>query len=541
MRWRHLNLAIGMFALLALPIAATGAPQAPAPQGVNPPPAGEAGTTPRLTSPQPQQDTFTEADETPGSRDVTVSFNENFIADRLPFDVPFNVTGTVETTVRRLELSVYRVPTNVALDRLITSLQNTVNCVTQQPQGRLVSQSVATPGTGGAFSLFVNALDPQYYYALCFVGVTPVPSTEFDADVRRILANLIPRLDSGGDITNAMLADVRGAMSGRIADIGAGRPVRATIPDGNLFDSKRPSDPRFGPLAAALGAPFVAMGLQATNYTNDVNDFVAKVAKAGTDATLRFSSEFAAALATVSRPLPNRASAVTGPSAFDSSTFRFEEARAALDNAVKAAAPGSAELTTLNDLVTDLQQLVNAAQTYGVEYDRLRNAAATLLTFVALEARAVTVTLGSSVLSADLARSAYVSLDAGIAYPWRLESMVFYAGTNIYFRPINKAAPLRYKGTFLHRFALTVGLTSTVNDESRRASDLRTTEEDDTSNSLLLGVGLRVTPSLRVGGGVLVFKEADPNPLIDQSSVAVTPYVSFTADVDVARMFRSLF
>ncbi|HZI79176.1 MAG TPA: hypothetical protein VFD69_06665, partial [Vicinamibacterales bacterium] len=391
------------------------------------------------------------------------------------------------------------------------------------------------------FSLFVNALDPQYYYALCFVGVTPVPSTEFDADVRRILANLIPRLDSGGDITNAMLADVRGAMSGRIADIGAGRPVRATIPDGNLFDSKRPSDPRFGPLAAALGAPFVAMGLQATNYTNDVNDFVAKVAKAGTDATLRFSSEFAAALATVSRPLPNRASAVTGPSAFDSSTFRFEEARAALDNAVKAAAPGSAELTTLNDLVTDLQQLVNAAQTYGVEYDRLRNAAATLLTFVALEARAVTVTLGSSVLSADLARSAYVSLDAGIAYPWRLESMVFYAGTNIYFRPINKAAPLRYKGTFLHRFALTVGLTSTVNDESRRASDLRTTEEDDTSNSLLLGVGLRVTPSLRVGGGVLVFKEADPNPLIDQSSVAVTPYVSFTADVDVARMFRSLF
>ena len=534
MRWRHLNLAIGMLAWLASPTVATGSPQAATP-------AGEAGATPRLTSPQPQQDTFTAADEAPGSRNVGVSFNENFIADRLPFDVPFNVTGTVETTVRRLELSVYRVPSNVALDQLITSLQNTVNCVSTQPQGRLVSQSVATPGTGGAFSLFVNALDPQYYYALCFVGVTPVPSTEFDADVRRILANLIPRLDSGGDITNAMLADVRGAMSGRIADIGAGRPVRATIPDGNLFDSKRPSDPRFGPLAAALGAPFVAMGLQATNYTNDVNDFVAKVAKARTDATLRFSSEFAAALATVSRPLPNRASAVTGPSAFDSSTFRFEEARAALDNAVKAAAPGSAELTTLNDLVTDLQQLVNAAQTYGVEYDRLRNAAATLLTFVALEARAVTVTLGSSVLSADLARSAYVSLDAGIAYPWRLESMVFYAGTNIYFRPINKAAPLRYKGTFLHRFALTVGLTSTVNDESRRASDLRTTEEDDTSNSLLLGVGLRVTPSLRVGGGVLVFKEADPNPLIDQSSVAVTPYVSFTADVDVARMFRSLF
>jgi hypothetical protein len=164
-----------------------------------------------------------------------------------------------------------------------------------------------------------------------------------------------------------------------------------------------------------------------------------------------------------------------------------------------------------------------------------------LINFVALEARVVTVSLGSSVLSADLARSAYVSMDAGIAYPWRLESMVFYAGTNIYFRPINKAAPLRYKGTFLHRFALTVGITTTVKDESRRAQDLRNTEDNDTSNSLLLGAGIRVTPSLRVGGGVLVFKESDANPLIDQTSVAVTPYVSFTADVDVANLFRSLF
>jgi len=39
----------------------------------------------------------------------------------------------------------------------------------------------------------------------------------------------------------------------------------------------------------------------------------------------------------------------------------------------------------------------------------------------------------------DLSRSAYVSLDAGVAYPWRLENMVFFAA-NIYFRPINKAA-----------------------------------------------------------------------------------------------------
>ena len=81
-----------------------------------------------------------------------------------------------------------------------------------------------------------------------------------------------------------------------------------------------------------------------------------------------------------------------------------------------------------------------------------------------------------------------------------------------------------------------------MRDESRRAEDLRNTpDNDETSNSLLLGGGLRVTPSMRLGGGVLVFRETDPNPLIDQKSVAVTPYVSFTADVDVAQIFRAIF
>jgi hypothetical protein len=71
--------------------------------------------------------------------------------------------------------------------------------------------------------------------------------------------------------------------------------------------------------------------------------------------------------------------------------------------------------------------------------------------------------------------------------------------------------------------------------------DLRATPDNqETSNSLLLGAGFRVTPSIRIGGGVLVFKESDPNPLIEQTSVSTTPYVSFAADVDVARLFKSL-
>jgi hypothetical protein len=53
----------------------------------------------------------------------------------------------------------------------------------------------------------------------------------------------------------------------------------------------------------------------------------------------------------------------------------------------------------------------------------------------------------------------------------------------------------------------------------------------------VLGAGYRLTSSLRGGGGVLVFREADPNPLITRKSAAVTWYASFSFDLNVLRGF----
>jgi hypothetical protein len=224
--------------------------------------------------------------------------------------------------------------------------------------------------------------------------------------------------------------------------------------------------------------------------------------------------------------------------------YNVQTARTALQALIAEANAKSLKdaATALQGLLAILDVLRQAAQSYAQSYERLFAAARRSINFVALESRDVTVNLGSSVLSADLSRNAYVSLDAGIAYPWRLENMVFYAGTNIYFRPINKDAPLRDKGTFLHRFALTIGVTTTVKDDSRRALDLRPTEdEDEASNSLLIGGGLRVTSSMRFGVGALVFKQRHPNPLINQTSVGATPYVSLAADVNVAEVLKTFF
>jgi len=126
----------------------------------------------------------------------------------------------------------------------------------------------------------------------------------------------------------------------------------------------------------------------------------------------------------------------------------------------------------------------------------------------------------------------YVSVDAGVLYAGDLGIGALYVGSNIYFRPVNKAAPLGGAGLG-RRLALTVGLTvSSVADENNKTrSDLFWNQ------SLVLGGGYRFTSSVRGGGGALVFRESDPNPLVTRRSAAVTWYVSFSFDLDLLKGF----
>jgi hypothetical protein len=147
--------------------------------------------------------------------------------------------------------------------------------------------------------------------------------------------------------------------------------------------------------------------------------------------------------------------------------------------------------------------------------------------FVARGERSETVT---KFADGGTAQKNYVSVDAGVLFAGDISIGALYVGTNIYFRPINKDAPLNGAGLG-RRLALTVGLTiSSVADENNRTrSDLFWHQ------SLVLGAGHRLTSSLRGGGGVLVFQQADPNPLVTQTSAAATWYVSFSLDLDILR------
>ena len=127
----------------------------------------------------------------------------------------------------------------------------------------------------------------------------------------------------------------------------------------------------------------------------------------------------------------------------------------------------------------------------------------------------------------------YVSVDTGLLYAGDIGIGAFYVGSNIYFRSVNRDAPLSEVDSFDRRLALTIGITiSPVADEQNRTrSDLFWNQ------SLVLGAGYRLTSFIRGGGGALIFVESDLNPLITRKTVAATWYVSVSFDVDVARVF----
>ena len=196
--------------------------------------------------------------------------------------------------------------------------------------------------------------------------------------------------------------------------------------------------------------------------------------------------------------------------------------------------PASGPLAKANNLAFTLSGLAQDLQTSLVE----RSAALdSLADKVRIEAAGVQVVDGSTTGNFATSQSNYISADAGLVFAPELETGVSYVGVNFYFRPVNKNADLSQFGSFSRRFALTLGLT--VQSLADGGSGVAQTRDNLFGNqSLILGGGLRVTNSLRVGTGAVVFKERDPNPLVGKYSLTTTYYFTLSFDLNVARAFQ---
>ncbi len=141
----------------------------------------------------------------------------------------------------------------------------------------------------------------------------------------------------------------------------------------------------------------------------------------------------------------------------------------------------------------------------------------------------------------------YFSVDLGTGYAWETEDFFTYFGTNIYFRPVNKKAPLSWSdfgvdfwNEFRKRFALTIGtVQSGFDQEDGRFQPVFS------GNAAVVGAGLRLNDSLRFTLGGLVFKNEDPNPTISTTSLAWTPFVALSIDWNAKetadQMFKNVF
>ncbi|HKH48343.1 MAG TPA: hypothetical protein VKM72_27090 [Thermoanaerobaculia bacterium] len=183
---------------------------------------------------------------------------------------------------------------------------------------------------------------------------------------------------------------------------------------------------------------------------------------------------------------------------------------------------------TADSLQSGAAQLSNALEERQTAFQRM---AAKYREQVAADVLVESSTTGN----ANTFQGYYVSADLGFVYLPDIDEGVPYMGTNIYFRPVNKNAPLSQRSSFGRRFAVTLGVTlDSIADDNQTRQDLTGNQ------SLVVGAGYRFTESLRFGLGAVVFLKKDPNPLVDDETTGVTPYVSVSFDWNVAKTFKGL-
>ena len=142
----------------------------------------------------------------------------------------------------------------------------------------------------------------------------------------------------------------------------------------------------------------------------------------------------------------------------------------------------------------------------------------------------------------------YFGVDAGLAYAPAIGEIFPYAGINMYFRPVNKNAPLgSLSGTVGRRLSIMIGYTWTDNllkSDQRAGLFARNTTKDLEAGSanamMVLGLGLRLTDSLRTTVGGVVFKQLDPNPLIPHAKLRATPFFSLSWDWDAVATIKAI-
>jgi hypothetical protein len=140
------------------------------------------------------------------------------------------------------------------------------------------------------------------------------------------------------------------------------------------------------------------------------------------------------------------------------------------------------------------------------------------------------------------AKANYAALDLGavFAFPHGDTWFLPYLGLNVYFVPVDRTiAPSQLTGSFAHRLiwqrlSVTLGMSLSAPTTSGR-----TLEAPFLDRYPLAALGYRIGSYVRVVGGVLFYKEKDPNPLSEQRSLKAAPFAGASLDIDLVHLLTS--
>ena len=171
--------------------------------------------------------------------------------------------------------------------------------------------------------------------------------------------------------------------------------------------------------------------------------------------------------------------------------------------------------------------------------DRKRGIDGVVSTAVFQSRSALAVEAGTTV-DHETSHSRYIGLDAGVLYGFGINGVQPYVGVNLYLRPVNKNAPLSQYGKWYRRLSFTAGaLVKKIEDGAKTRDDL------PLGRTLMAGTGFLVSQSIRVGGGLMIFRRKDPSqPLRSDMETTGDPYVSLSFDIDPQKLpspFKELF
>lgn len=137
-------------------------------------------------------------------------------------------------------------------------------------------------------------------------------------------------------------------------------------------------------------------------------------------------------------------------------------------------------------------------------------------------------------------RSAFQAIpDFGVVwygFEREFEGPMPYFGVQFNVRQCNKNIPWSHypNKTFWHHVSFSVGYTA--------VKLAATGEREDffSKASMMTGVGWRFTHAIRATAGAMWFYALDPNPALDARTIAATPFIGVSFDLDVAKYLKDI-